>query len=143
MHLGFAWYFLSSKGRISRHEFWLGQVFVLVLAALLEIKLTTYFLAVRQPANVDELGFALALPFYFISAALFWPVTAIVVKRLHDLNMSGWWVAASLTLSYVSAVINNCSLVFLFMTAVMLAGLPSGTRGNNRFGADPLAPVPA
>lgn len=140
MDLGFAWYFLSLKGRISRQEFWLGQGLIIVLVLLLEVKLTAYFLAVRQPATTDELAFTLALPFYFINAALFWPVTAIVVKRLHDLNLSGWWVAVSLVLSYVSAVINNCSLVFLFATAVMLAGLPPGTRGQNRFGADPLAP---
>jgi uncharacterized membrane protein YhaH (DUF805 family) len=66
-----------------------------------------------------------------------------VVKRLHDMNLSGWWVAVSLALSYLSAVINNCSLTFLFMTAVMLAGIPAGTAGKNRFGADPLALQPA
>jgi uncharacterized membrane protein YhaH (DUF805 family) len=143
MDLSFAWYFLSLKGRISRREFWLGQALLIVLVLLLEIKLTAYFLAVRQPSSSDELAFTLVLPFYFINAAMFWPVTAIVVKRLHDLNLSGWWVAVSLALSYVSAVINNCSLVFLFMTAVMVAGLPPGTQGQNRFGADPLTPLPA
>lgn len=147
MGLGFAWYFLSMKGRISRQEFWLGQAFLVVLVLLLEIKLTAYFLAMRQPEsgawNAGDLAFTLALPFYFINAALFWPVTAIVVKRLHDLNLSGWWVLVSLALCYVSAVINNSSLAFLFATTVMLAGLPPGTAGRNRFGADPLAPLPA
>jgi len=147
MDLSFAWYFLSLKGRVSRQEFWLGQALLIVLVALLEIKLTAYFLAMRQPESGvwsrDAFELTLALPFYFISAVLFWPVTAIVVKRLHDLNLSGWWVAVSLTLSYVSAVINSCSLIFLFMTAVMVAGLPPGTQGQNRFGNDPLAPVRA
>ena len=100
---GFAWYFLSLKGRISRQEFWLGQALLIVLVLLLEIKLTAYFLAMRQPESGvwsrDALELTLALPFYFISAVLFWPVTAIVVKRLHDLNLSGWWVAVSLALS--------------------------------------------
>lgn len=140
MELGFAWYFLSFKGRISRQEFWLGQGLIIVLALLVVVKLTAYFLAVRQPANYDELGSTLALSFYFIEAALFWPVAAITVKRLHDLNLSGWWVLASLALCDVSAMINDCSLAFLFMTTVILAGLPSGTRGKNRFGADPLTP---
>lgn len=147
MDLSVPWYFLSLKGRISRHEFWLGQALLIVLVVLLAAKLTAYFLAVREPVggawSNDELALTLALPFYFITGALFWPVIAIVVKRLHDLDMSGWWVAVSLVLSYVSAVINNCSLAFLFMTAVMLAGLPAGTHGRNRFGADPLAPQPA
>ena len=147
MDLRFAWYFLSLKGRISRQEFWLGQALLIVLVLLLELKLTAYFLAMRRPESgawdPSELAFTLALAFYFINAAMFWPVTAIVVKRLHDLDLSGWWVLVSLALCYVSAVINNCSLAFLFATTVMLAGLPPGTPGRNRFGADPLAPVPA
>jgi uncharacterized membrane protein YhaH (DUF805 family) len=147
MDLGFAWYFLSLKGRISRQEFWLGQALLLVLVLLLDVKLTEYFLAMRQPANgvwsQDELALTLALPFYFLNAALFWPLVAIVVKRLHDLNLSGWWVATSLVLSYLSTVINDCSLTFPFIAAVLLAGLPAGTPGQNRFGADPLAPARA
>ncbi len=143
MDLRFAWYFLSLKGRISRQEFWLGQGLIIVLALLLDVKLTAYFVAVRQPASTDELAFTLALPFYFINGALFWPVTAMAVKRLHDMNLSGWWLPVSLAMSYVSAMINDCSLAFLFMTAVLLSGLPPGTHGQNRFGADPLSPQPA
>jgi uncharacterized membrane protein YhaH (DUF805 family) len=144
MDVGFAWYFLSLKGRISRQEFWLGQSLLIVLALLLAVKLTVYFVAMRQPANgvwnPDDLDLTLALPFYFLSAALFWPMTAIAAKRLHDMNMSAWWVLAALVVSYGSAMFNNCSLAFPFIATVMLAGLPHGTRGRNRFGADPLAP---
>lgn len=147
MDFGFAWYFLSLKGRISRQEFWLGQALLAVVVLLLQIKLTGYFLAMRPPAggvwNSGDVAYAMAQSFYFINAIMFWPVTAIVVKRLHDLDLSGWWVLASLALCYVSAVINNCSLAFLFATTVMLAGLPPGTQGRNRFGADPLTPVRA
>ncbi len=50
MDFGFAWYFLSLKGRISRQEFWLGQALLIVLVLLLEIKLTEYFLAMRAQA---------------------------------------------------------------------------------------------
>ena len=145
MDLGFAWYFLSLKGRISRQEFWLGQGLIVVLVLLLELKLTDYFLAMRRPESgpwsLEELELTLALPVYFINAAMFWPVTAIAVKRLHDLDLSGWWLPFSLALSCVSAVVNGCSPTFLFMIAVMLAGLPPGTQGQNRFGADPLAPL--
>jgi len=147
MDFGFAWYFLSLKGRISRQEFWLGQALLVVLVLLLQIKLTAYFLAVRQAEigvwNSGDLTYAFAQSSYVINTIMFWPVTAIVVKRLHDLDLSGWWVLASLTLCYVSAVINNSSLAFLFATTVMLAGLPPGTQGRNRFGADPQMPVRA
>ena len=143
MDFGFAWYFLSLKGRISRQEFWLGQALLAVMVLLLQIKLTAYFLAVRQPGSgvwtANDVAYTIGLSFSFINAALFWPVTAVTVKRLHDLDLSGWWVLVSLALCYVSAVINNCSLAFLFATTVMLAGMPSGTPGRNRFGADPLA----
>ena len=145
MDFGFEWYFLSLKGRISRQEFWLGQGLILVLGLALQLKLTEYFLSMRSPASGpwsrDELELTLALPVYFINAAMFWPVTAVAVKRLHDLDLSGWWLPFSLALSCVSAVVNGCSPSFLFMIAVMLAGLPAGTPGRNRFGADPLAPL--
>ncbi len=144
MDVGFAWFFLSLKGRISRQEFWLGQALLVVVALLLAVKLTVYFLAMRQPAggawDPGALDRSLALSFYFLSAALFWPVTAVAVKRLHDLNLSGWWVPAALAVSYASTMVNDCSLTFPFIATVMIAGLPHGTRGQNRFGADPLAP---
>ena len=147
MDVGFAWYFLSLKGRISRQEFWLGQALLMVLALLLAVKLTVYFLAMRHLANgassPDELDLTLALSFYFLSAALFWPVTAIAVKRLHDLNLSAWWAPVALAVCYASAVVNGCSLTFPFIATVLITGLPHGTRGRNRFGADPLTPQPA
>ena len=121
MDLGFGWYFLSLHGRISRQEFWLGQGLIGVLLLLLAVKA------------------AFALPASIIDAVVFWPVVAIAVKRLHDLDMSGWWVGMSLAMCAVSATVNDCSLSFLFATTEVLAGLPSGTRGANRFGADPLA----
>ncbi len=147
MDVGFAWFFLSLKGRISRQEFWLGQALLLVVALLLAVKLTVYFLALRMPATgvwrSDDLDFTLALSFDFLGAALFWPVVAVAVKRLHDLDLSGWWVPAALAVCSGSAIFNGCSLAFPFIATVMLAGLPHGTRGRNRFGADPLTPQPA
>lgn len=55
--------------------------------------------------------------------------TAISVKRLHDLNMSGWHLLGLFVPLY------NIYLG-LKMTFV------KGTTGPNRFGADPLVPMP-
>jgi len=64
-------------------------------------------------------------------ATLIVPALALQVRRLHDLNLSGWWLLVDL-LPYVG---------WAMMVVVLL--LP-GTRGRNRFGDDPReAPLTA
>lgn len=49
----------------------------------------------------------------------------ISIRRMHDLNKSGWWLLISL-IPYVDII---------FSIYVIFA---PGTRGDNRYGADPL-----
>ena len=49
--------------------------------------------------------------------AILVPTLAVGVRRMHDTDHSGWWV-----------IVPIANVVFLFM---------EGTRGANRFGADP------
>ena len=54
------------------------------------------------------------------------PGIAIGVRRLHDLDKSGWWVLIAL-IPLIGAII----LIVWYCS--------KGTTGDNRFGADPLA----
>jgi len=63
----------------------------------------------------------------FSLAALF-PTISIGVRRLHDMNASGWWL-----LAYFVPLLN------LLLTLVLF--LAPGTPGLNRFGPDPRAEV--
>jgi len=96
MSSAFAWFLLSLKGRISRQEFWLGYVGAVLVILLLGRTLEDVSLHLLRPASRpwyrDELEFAVALSRYLASILMLWPLVAIYVKRLHDLNLSGWWL---------------------------------------------------
>ncbi len=57
--------------------------------------------------------------------ALFLPNLSVQIRRLHDVNRSGWWVLIGLT---------GIGVIPLIIWACM-----KGTSGTNSFGADPLA----
>ena len=107
--------YVGLKGRINRRSFWLHGVLSLlavsmVLMALLEI-------AGFHPDRVEKV----------VSALIAWPSIAISAKRWHDRDRSGWWVLIVLIpiplIPQLWALIDN--------------GFVSGTRGENRFGAEP------
>jgi uncharacterized membrane protein YhaH (DUF805 family) len=54
------------------------------------------------------------------------PSIAVKVRRLHDINFSGWWVLLGLI-----PIVGNIALLILYIRR--------GTKGLNRFGEDPLA----
>jgi uncharacterized membrane protein YhaH (DUF805 family) len=58
--------------------------------------------------------------------ATFIPSLAVTIRRLHDLDKSGWWVLICLV-PLIGAIV-----LIVFMCV-------EGTRGTNRFGPDPLA----
>lgn len=86
----------------------------------------------------------LLLPMY---GALLWVAICLMVKRLHDLNQSGWWVLCFFGLSFVGGFVSNISpemgnlaLVFnipVIGFALWLLFWP-GTAGDNQYGPDPL-----
>ena len=95
----------SFSGRINRTRYWLC---LLVFCACL--------LTAAVIAFVPESDFAmiLILPPY-------WIYFAATVKRLHDLDRSGWWSIA----------------LFFIPVGVVILGIIPGTPGMNRYGADP------
>ncbi|SHK42970.1 Uncharacterized membrane protein YhaH, DUF805 family [Bradyrhizobium lablabi] len=95
--------------------------------------------------------------FYAMGAPIFvvgmWFLAAATIKRLHDRNKSGWWIVpffiAPALLDRLSGWIDDPTTaivvsaiafgltVWCFVELLFLRG----TRGPNRFGPDPLAPV--
>ena len=136
----FAWLFLSLKGRISRQEFWLGYILTLCVFLVAVPRLQDLGLAGRRPASGpwsrNELEIALLLPKLVVIAAIVWPLTALCVKRLHDVGVSGWWLLAFIGALWLAAVtgLDHRNLVTVALFAVFVPG----KRGDNRFGADPI-----
>jgi uncharacterized membrane protein YhaH (DUF805 family) len=82
-----------------------------------------------------------------------WVGLATSIKRLHDRNKSGWWMvpffvvpglhdqfADRLGNSYAADLFGIVAGVLALWGSVEML-FPKGTRGPNRFGPDPLAPV--
>jgi len=102
--------YFDFSGRAIRSEYWffyLFQIIAMVVASVIDGVLTGGLL-------------------YLISSfGLFIPGLAAGIRRLHDLNKSGWWLLIALV-----PLVGILVLIFWF------AG--RGTEGENRFGPDPL-----
>lgn len=113
----------SFTGRVSRKSFWLASLFVsfaLILAESINSRLGY--------KGLDAAGFSKALfgPGLLIVMPVLWLALAIIVKRWHDRNKSGWWALISLI-----PVIGP-------IWSLIETGFLRGTTGENRYGMDPL-----
>lgn len=104
--------FFLIKGRLRRKHY-------LIRSILLSIPLV-FLLEVANATNDDSLNLILG-----ITVIITWIIIAIQsIKRLHDINMSGWWY-----------------LLFLVPYANIVFGLyilfKNGTSGSNKYGSDP------
>lgn len=125
------------RGRASRSEFW----WFMLCIGLINLS-AGLALAPLPPKTAMALNF-------LISLALLSPNLGVTVRRLHDRNLSGWWLLipiGSLLLwllgrgAPTESPTPASALLSLTMCICYLAilSLP-GTAGPNRFGADPLA----
>jgi uncharacterized membrane protein YhaH (DUF805 family) len=134
MHSAFIWYFLSLKGRIGRQEFCLG-IFGLVLIDMLVVRIGVK-LAGTGPRYYDFNPPLEGSVLHALLVVSLWPLAAILVKRLHDFNISGWWGLAALAIPhFVEALGIPYWIPYLFVAA-SLSVLP-GRLGDNRFDSDP------
>ena len=131
--------YVDFHGRARRREFWmfvLVSVIVAVVLGLVDVILGTDD-AIGVRGNRDGIVNGL---FVFPSStglisgiyvlATFLPSLAVLVRRLHDRDHTGWWVLV-LLVPVIGFVV---MLVFTVL---------DGMRGPNRHGADPKQPVPA
>jgi uncharacterized membrane protein YhaH (DUF805 family) len=105
------------SGRSRRMEYWMFVIFniiVSVVASIIDVVVGT----ATSIAGVTGVFSSL------VALAFLIPGIAVSVRRLHDQDKSGWWLLIGLIPVLGFIVI----LVFTFL---------EGTKGDNRFGADP------
>ncbi|MGI3210711.1 DUF805 domain-containing protein [Roseovarius tibetensis] len=102
--------YVNFQGRAQRSEFWWFALFVFVVSMLLS-------------AFGDVLAGVFGL-------AVLLPGIAVAVRRLHDVDRSGWWY-----LLVLIPVLGSLILIFAFF-------VHRGTTGENRFGPDPHDTTP-
>jgi uncharacterized membrane protein YhaH (DUF805 family) len=106
--------YVNFSGRTQRSGYWFWTLFVCILSVV---------------ASILDMVVAAAIGFSFVSVllllAIFIPGVAVSVRRMHDLDKSGWW----LLIAFIP-IIGAIMLLIWFCSA--------GTPGVNRFGPDPL-----
>lgn len=105
--------YATFSGRAPRSEYWYFWLF----SILLQIATTILDRVLFATSDLSPLTSLVGL-------ALFLPSIAVGARRLHDIDRTGWWLLISFT------VIGIFVLLYWFCVR--------GTRGPNRFGADPL-----
>ncbi len=107
--------YITFSGRASRSEYWYFTLFILLAA------FGTLALDIVLASN-------LGLPpiFYTVASfAIILPSLSVLVRRLHDVNKSGWW--------YFIGFVPLVGVLLILYWAVT-----KGTSGPNRFGPDPI-----
>ncbi len=129
----------SARGRATRSQFWLGQlvVYVIFFVVFAAVYMTgggaSLIAAANLPASDTVMMLATSLPMIALllsTIALFYAIYALSIKRLHDRGKSGWWVWLMTLLSFV--VIGS-------IWWLIELGFLGGTKGDNKYGPDPLA----
>ena len=122
--------YFNFKGRASRSEFWFFYLFLVIGYA---ITISTIFISIKLFIGTI-LIFALAMII---------PSIAVTVRRLHDINKSGWFILLPLPFDIMERVIEKSSeglsLVFLVISLglyiyLLVLYCTDGDKKNNRFG---------
>ncbi len=118
------------RGRSSRSEYWwpylmhLGVTLTLGAAAYLSgIDLET------EEVSTTAAIFLTLLMLYML--AVFIPSVAVLVRRLHDIDKSGWLALAIMVTGLIPAI------GILATIAQTVVGCLPGTPGSNRYGEQP------
>lgn len=103
------------EGRARRREYWIFE--------LMNTAITVALFALAVMLGRGGYEYFLFLPFLFVVAMII-PSLASSVRRLHDINLSGWWLL-------ITAVPVVGPFIFLAMTVT------DSKPGENRFGPNP------
>ena len=152
-------FYNSFKGRINRKTYiliLLKETFVLLLYT------GGFFISATAVEHIESK--VVIAPFLIIMGIMFFVISIVIavsqitslVKRLHDLNFSGYWVlliffleivlSLILELSEISGIqlpllveiIVSIMAVILFLVGFIGLFFIKGTKGDNKYGPDPL-----
>jgi uncharacterized membrane protein YhaH (DUF805 family) len=110
--------YATFSGRARRTEYWMFVLINLIVTAVL-YGLSTAF-------NGGALGGLFTALYYVYGIGVFIPGLAVLFRRLHDTDRSGWW--------WLLAFIPIVGAIVLIVFAAT-----EGRRGSNEYGDDPKA----
>nr|MBQ5526948.1 DUF805 domain-containing protein [Succinivibrionaceae bacterium] len=115
----------SFRGRLSRKDYWIRLI---ILTLLFMAPAYTIYLCTDDQGNIRSVSaavLALAMISALITAHL-----SLWTRRLHDLNLPGWWTAILFLLSFIPMA---------FQIICVILGCLPGRSGTNAYGPDPAA----
>ena len=110
---GFSKY-VNFRDRACRSEYWYWTLFTIIAsiaAGIIDLTLNTQFVTA------------------LFSLVTIIPTLAIAIRRLHDLDRTGWWILLGF-------------IPLIGWIILLIWYIDKGTDGPNRFGPDPLAANP-
>jgi uncharacterized membrane protein YhaH (DUF805 family) len=119
--------YVTWQGRASRSEYWYFVLFnaiCLIAATLLDRLLGTSF-KMTNPANGLQVSMPYGYIYSLVALGLFLPNVAVIVRRFHDGDRSGWWYWFVLV-PFIGAIM------------ILVWFCSRGTPGDNRYGTDSL-----
>jgi uncharacterized membrane protein YhaH (DUF805 family) len=106
--------YVNFNGRAMRSEYWYWTLFAVLLQLAVEM------------VTDGEVSWISGL----VSLALFLPSLSVSIRRLHDIDKSGWWF-----LLWFVPIVGWIVMIYW--------ACRKGTDGANRFGPDPVIATPA
>ena len=104
------------SGRSRRKEYWYFALFVIIISTVLNI-IDGLIGAYDRTAGVGLLS-------SIFSLAILIPSIAVTVRRLHDIDRSGWWLLIAL-------------VPLVGWIVLLVFSVQEGTPGSNRYGPNP------
>ncbi len=123
--LGFTRYF-DFRGRSSRAEYWWWTLFTFLVGIALFVLDFTLLLITQ------DVIFLFGVLRVFFALATIIPSIALTVRRLHDLNRTGWWLVATLA-GYLALIIPGIILSLLLLVWFCRKGDEEENRYGNRY----------
>ena len=117
------------QSRSSRSEYWWASLFVTLASLPVGFILGALIGLIFAISGLSDTAIEVAVVIIVLPIQIFIYVasTSLVIRRLHDVDRSGWWFLIIFT------VIGMIPLLVWYCT--------KGTTGDNRFGKDPLEKI--
>lgn len=143
----------SPKGRLGRMRFFTFSYALMLTFSILIAIFVMFFAATAF--SMSKANFGTIIPIALLGIIWMYLIIMLIIKRLHDMNASGWWILMPLGLlvglgiiSGILASRNPSGSATMLMLMPLISPLSSlvigailtfmpGTRGKNRFGSVP------
>lgn len=126
--------YVDFQGRSRRSEYWWVALFNLIVVTVWAI---LFFMLGGMDMNSEQIspiGMALMGVIMLYGLAVVIPSIALYVRRLHDINQTGWIYLGLMVASMIPLIGLIASIA-----SIVIACIP-GTVGPNKYGPDPKNP---